>query len=163
MAMKPQSPKIKSLAEIVAIARRAKRAGKRIVTTNGAFDLLHVGHVHNLQKARAAGDILIVGINSDQSVRTHKDRTRPIIPARERAEVVAALHAVDYVFIFRTPNPIPWLEKIRPDVHAKGADRTHREMPEAAAVGKYGGKIARIPYLKNHSTTAIIEKIKRTT
>ena len=130
------------------------------MTTNGAFDLLHIGHVRNLQIAKSAGDILIVGVNSDRSVRTHKDKTRPIVPEMERAEVIAALEAVDYVFIFSAPDPIPWLKKIKPNVHAKGADRTIDQMVESSVVKKHGGKILRVPYLKGHSTSNIIKRIK---
>ncbi|HEY5220736.1 MAG TPA: adenylyltransferase/cytidyltransferase family protein [Candidatus Paceibacterota bacterium] len=158
--MKQSCTKIKSISEIAAIAKRAKRTGKTVVTTNGAFDLLHIGHVRNLQMAKSAGDILIVGVNSDRSVRTRKDKTRPIVPEVERAEVIAALEAVDYVFIFSTPDPIPWLEKIRPNVHAKGADRTIDQIVELSAVKKHGGKILRVPYIKGHSTSNIIKKIK---
>jgi rfaE bifunctional protein nucleotidyltransferase chain/domain len=149
-----------NIPQAIAIAQRAKRAGKTVVTTNGAFDILHIGHVRNLQKAKEAGDILIVGVNSDASVRTHKDLTRPIIPARERAEIIAALAMVDYVFIFKTPTAIPWLEKIPSDVHAKGADRPIKKMLEAPIMKKRGGKIFRVPYIKGRSTSNIIKKIK---
>jgi rfaE bifunctional protein nucleotidyltransferase chain/domain len=158
--MNTHRSKIKSILEVSVIVKKAKQAGKRIITTNGAFDLLHIGHIRNLEMAKSLGDILIVGVNSDKSVRTHKDQFRPIMPEKERAEVIAALDAVDYVFIFSTQNPIPWLKKIKPHVHAKGADRTLAEMPERIIVEKYGGTIQFIPYKKGHSTTAIIKKIK---
>jgi D-beta-D-heptose 7-phosphate kinase/D-beta-D-heptose 1-phosphate adenosyltransferase len=158
--MKP-NPKIKNLSEMPAIVRQAKRAGKKIVTTNGAFDILHIGHVRNLQVAKSAGDILIVGVNSDKSVRTHKDKSRPVVPQKERAEIIAALEAVDYVFIFDTPTALPWIAELKPHVHAKGADRALKQMLEPPVLKKYGGKILRIPYVKSHSTTGIIERIKQ--
>jgi D-beta-D-heptose 7-phosphate kinase/D-beta-D-heptose 1-phosphate adenosyltransferase len=158
--MRSHQSKIKSIPQVVEIARRAKKAGKKIVTTNGAFDLLHIGHVRNLQTAKAAGDILIVGVNSDRSVRTHKDHSRPIMPEKERAEVIAALESVNYVFIFNTSTALPWLELIPSDVHAKGADRPISGMLETPLMKKRGGKILRIPYIKGHSTSNIIKKIK---
>ncbi len=157
--MKSYPAKIKTLSNIIAITRHARRAGKTIVTTNGAFDLLHIGHVRSLEKAKSAGDILIVGVNSDASVRTHKDKTRPIIPEKERAEMIAALESVDYVFIFTSPDPLPWIKKIRPDIHVKGADRSIAQLPEAAIIKKYGGKLLLTPIYR--STTAIIKKIKQ--
>ncbi len=158
--MKAAKDKIKSLAEIVRIAKNAKRRGLTIVTTNGAFDLLHVGHARSLEKAKSLGDLLIVGINSDSSVRTHKDKSRPIVAARERAEIVASLAAVDYVFIFNTPNPIPWLRELKPDIHVKGKDRKMGEIIEKEAVEEKDGKIVLLPHDRRHSTTALIEKIK---
>src|SRR5580704_3026242 len=122
--------KIKSLNQIKKIADTAKAKGSVIVTTNGCFDILHVGHVHNLKKAKSHGDILIVGINSDASVRRYKGKSRPIVPQRERAEVLAALGAVDYVFIFDDDTPIPWISKIKPHIHAKGGDRKLSEIVE---------------------------------
>ena len=115
--------KIKSLAEILKIAEKAKKEGKKIVTTNGSFDLFHAGHVELLKKAKSKGDILIVGVNSDKSVREYKKKPgRPIIPEQFRAEAVAAIMYVDYVFLFDDLIPNPWLEKIRPDVHANSAE-----------------------------------------
>jgi rfaE bifunctional protein nucleotidyltransferase chain/domain len=159
--MDRKNRKIKSLREIEKIARRARARGQKIVTTNGAFDLLHVGHIDSLEKAKALGDVLIVGVNSDKSVRTHKDPSRPIVPERERAAMVASLKPVDHVFIFSTPTPIPWIKKIKPHVHAKGADRTMDQIVERFAVEENGGKIVLVPYLKRHSTTGLIEKVKK--
>ena len=147
--------------EIIAIARRARTKGQTVVTTNGAFDVIHVGHVRNLEVAKRCGDILIVGINSDASVKRYKGKNRPIIQAHERAEIIATLKPVDYVFIFESDTPIPWLKKIRPHVHAKGADRKISEIIEKPTLDEIGAKLVRIPYHKGKSTTAIIDKIKR--
>jgi rfaE bifunctional protein nucleotidyltransferase chain/domain len=154
--------KIKAFPEILRIANIAKRAGKRIVTTNGCFDIIHIGHVRNLAEAKSHGDILIVGINSDASVRRYKGDTRPINPQKERAEVIASLESVDYVFIFTTDGVIPWIKKLKPHVHAKGGDRKLSEIPECATVIENGGKMVRLKLVKKHSTTKVIEKVVRT-
>lgn len=151
--------KIVSLKRAVALASHARKRGKIIVTTNGSFDLIHAGHVRNLETARKLGDLLIVGINSDASVRRYKGPKRPINPQKERAEVVAALQCVTHVFIFNDDTPVAWVKKIKPHIHAKGADRTLSQMPEAKVVKEYGGKIVRLPYLKGKSTTNIIERV----
>lgn len=159
--MEKSSKKVRRLTDIVKIARRAQRRGLRVVTTNGCFDLLHIGHVRNLEAARSLGDLLIVGVNSDASVRTIKGRARPIVPVRERAAIVAALDCVDYVFIFGAQDPRGWLSKIRPDIHVKGSDRMLKDIPEANVVKKYGGKIKRVPLVKGKSTSRIIGIIVR--
>jgi len=156
--MKPARSKIKSPKEVIKIASRARRKGLKIVTTNGCFDLLHIGHARYLEKAKNLGDILIVGVNSDRSVRLSKGDHRPIIKARDRAEMVAALGAVDYVFIFNGKTPDSWLLKIKPHMHAKGGDRRMKEIPEKEIVKKCGGRIVLLPYVQNRSTTAIIKK-----
>ncbi|RKY02827.1 D-glycero-beta-D-manno-heptose 1-phosphate adenylyltransferase, partial [Candidatus Poribacteria bacterium] len=120
--------------KLVEIVERERRAGKRIVTTNGCFDLLHVGHVRYLYEAKRLGDVLIVAINSDESVRRIKGPLRPIIPQEERAEMVAALEPVDYVTIFDEDTPIPLIKAIRPDFHVKGGDYKLDEMIEREAV-----------------------------
>src|SRR3989338_3393543 len=104
---------IKKFSEILKIARKAKRQGLKIVTTNGVFDLLHIGHIRNLEFAKSLGDILIVGVNSDASVRAYKGKNRPIVPEIERALIVASLKSVDYVFIFEEKDPISWLKEIK--------------------------------------------------
>ena len=152
--------KIKTLLEILKIVQHSKRIGLKIVTTNGCFDLLHVGHVRNLKMAKTHGDLLIVGINSDASVRMNKDSTRPIIHEKERAELIAALEFVDYVFIFKTKTPIPWLTKVKPAIHVKGSDRTLHQIPERLIVEKHGGIIVLVPHTKKHSTSAIVKKIQ---
>lgn len=154
-----KNEKIKHLGEIVKIAARAKKKKLKIVTTNGCFDILHVGHIRNLRFAKSFGDILIVGINSDGSVRKNKGANRPIVPAQERAEILAALADVDYIFIFNDTTPIPWLKKIKPDVHIKGADRNLKQIVERGVLKKIGARLALAPYHKGKSTTALIKKI----
>lgn len=153
--------KIKPLEEILKIVEKAKREGKKIVTTNGSFDLFHAGHVELLKKAKSKGDILIVGVNSDKSVREYKKKSgRPIIPEKYRAEVVAAIIYVDYVFLFDNLVPNPWLEKIRPDVHANSAEYGAKCV-EAEVLEKYGGELYLVPKEGIPiSTTQIESKIK---
>jgi D-glycero-beta-D-manno-heptose 1-phosphate adenylyltransferase len=138
-------------------AADARGAGRRIVFTNGVFDLLHPGHVRYLQAARAEGDALIVGVNSDRSVRTNKGPTRPITPEAERAEILAALACVDAVAIFDDLTPADIIRRIQPDVLVKGADAiVGRDTVEAR-----GGKVVRIPVEAGWSTSSIVEKIRR--
>jgi len=153
--------KPKNLKAVAAFVRREKRKGKKIVTTNGCFDILHVGHIRSLAAAKKLGDILIVGINSDTSVRALKGNDRPIVPEEERAEVIAALEPVDAVFIFGEPDPRPWLAKLKPHVHAKGSDRSMNEIVEKDVVEAGGGKVVLLPLRKGRSTTDIVKKIKR--
>lgn len=156
--------KIKTLDHIIKIADFAKKSGKKIVTTNGCFDLLHPGHIANLEWAKSKGDILIVGINSDAGVRKHKDSGRPIISASNRARLLAGLSAVDYVFIFNTKTPAPWLAKVKPHIHIKGkGSEKHPDFPaDRAVIEKNGGKIILAPINKKLSTTKIINKILKT-
>ena len=148
-------------AAILKFVKQERRRGKIIVTTNGCFDILHVGHVRTLAAAKKLGDILIVGVNSDASVRALKGKGRPIISERERAEVLAALKPVDAVFIFYEKDPKKWLAKVKPDIHVKGGDRKMSEIIERDIVEKNGGKIVLIPVKKGRSTTNIIAKIRR--
>jgi rfaE bifunctional protein nucleotidyltransferase chain/domain len=143
------------------VAARARRSSKRVVTTNGCFDILHVGHIRSLAYAKSLGDLLIVGVNSDVSARANKGVGRPIVPARERAEMLSALESVDYVFVFSTTTPIPWIEKIRPAVHVKGSDRSLNQVIEREAVEKHGGRVVLFPHTKKHSASAIVSKILR--
>jgi D-glycero-beta-D-manno-heptose-7-phosphate kinase len=135
--------------------------GSVVVWTNGCYDLLHAGHVRNLKQAKEEGDILIVGVNSDASVRDNKGLARPIVPETERAEIVAALQCVDYVTIFDDKTPTAMLQRLRPDVHCKGADYAdgRKPMPEADVVLGYGGRIAYMHMHAGCSTTTLIEKI----
>ena len=152
--------KVMSLAKVLELVQRAKKAGKIIVTTNGCFDILHVGHVQYLTEAKALGDILIIGMNSDASVRRNKGPLRPIVPERERAQLLAALEAVDAVFIFDDKTPMPWLSKIKPHVHVKGGDYANIDkMIERETVEKGGGRVALARLAKNKSTTKVIAKI----
>ena len=124
------SSKIKTREELKSEIRKARSQGKKVVTTNGCFDILHVGHLRYLQKAKRLGDILIVAINSDESVRAIKGDKRPLVPEDERAEILAALECVDYVMIFPELDPIQFLKELRPDIHVKGGDYTLDQVVE---------------------------------
>lgn len=137
----------------------AKAEGARIVFANGCFDVLHVGHVRYLAGARKLGDILIVGINSDEQVAIQKGAGRPVLPAPERAEMVAALESVTYVTIFDEPTVEELLLTLKPDVHAKGTDYTTDTVPERDVVRSYGGQVAIVGDPKDHSTSAIIAQL----
>lgn len=147
---------LKKLLQELAILKKKK---KKIVFTNGCFDIVHAGHVRYLKKARSLGDCLVVGINSDSSVRTIKGSKRPIVPENERAEVLGALSFVDYVVKFNDPTPIKLIEAIRPDILAKGADWAAKDIAGGDIVRKNGGKIRRITLVKGRSTTNIIKRI----
>lgn len=136
-----------------------RRSNKQIVFTNGCFDLLHAGHVRYLCEARSHGDVLVVGLNSDQSVRSIKGERRPVIPQSQRAEVLAGLECVDYVTIFHEPDPLKLIEKIQPDVLCKGSDWTEDKIIGADIVKKLGGKVIRIQLTPEVSTSKIIQKI----
>jgi len=144
------------LADRIAAARES---GARIVLANGCFDVLHVGHVRYLAGARELGDILVVGINSDEQVAIQKGRGRPVLPAIERAEIVAALESVTYVTIFDEPTVEQLLLTLKPDVHAKGTDYTTESVPERDVVRSYGGQVAIVGDPKDHSTTEIIARV----
>jgi rfaE bifunctional protein nucleotidyltransferase chain/domain len=133
-----------------------RRGGERITLANGGFDLLHVGHVRYLRGAKALGGKLVVAVNSDESVRALKGEGRPIMPAAERAEIVAALADVDAVVIFPELDVRAIIREIRPDIHAKGTDYTADSVPEREEVAKYGGRVEIVGDPKNHSTSAII-------
>jgi len=133
-----------------------RRAGDRIILANGAFDLLHVGHVRYLSAAKALGGRLVVAINSDDSVRALKGEGRPVMSAEERAEIVAALDAVDAVVIFPELDVRALIREIHPDIQAKGTDYTEDSVPERDAVAKYGGRVAIVGDPKDHSSSAII-------
>lgn len=143
----------------VAASRRA--SGQVIVFTNGCFDLLHRGHVDYLQQARQLGDFLIVGLNGDESLRRLKGPGRPILPETDRAEVLAALRAVDAVVIFTQDTAEALVQALRPDIYVKGGDwqTAARRPPEAAVVESYGGRVEYIPYLAGHSTSKIVARI----
>ena len=145
--------------ELVRRVAAAKEAGARIVFANGCFDVLHVGHVRYLTGARTLGDVLVVGINSDDQVALQKGAGRPVLPANERAEIVAALEPVTYVTIFDEPTVTELLLALKPDVHAKGTDYTADTVPERDVVRSYGGQVAIVGDPKDHSTSAIIERL----
>jgi rfaE bifunctional protein nucleotidyltransferase chain/domain len=148
-----------SLAQAVAWVAHLRHDGKTIVFTNGVFDLLHPGHVRYLQDARREGDALIVGVNSDRSVREIKGPDRPITPDAERAEVVAALACVDAAFIFDEADPARVIERLQPDVLAKGADWAADRIIGREIVEARGGRVVRIPLAEGYSSSAIIKKI----
>ena len=153
--------KIVPRAELLTRATAHRSAGLRIVFANGAFDLLHAGHVRYLEAARREGDWLAVGVNSDASVGRVKGAGRPIVPEAERAEIVAALECVDAVVLFGEDSPAALLRELRPDVHAKGTDYTAESVPERDAVAAYGGKTAIVGDPKEHATTDLIEQIRK--
>jgi D-glycero-beta-D-manno-heptose 1-phosphate adenylyltransferase len=148
-----------SRSELLAQAAELRRAGRTIAFANGCFDLLHVGHIRYLTAAAQEADVLIVAINDDESVRTLKGEGRPILAASDRAELVAALRAVDYVVVFPESTVGPLLEAIRPDVHCKGTDYTLESVPERDIVRRYGGRIAIVGDPKDHSTRDLLARI----
>ncbi len=152
--------KILSGAELVEAAAGARAAGKKIVLANGAFDLLHVGHVRYLEAARREGDWLAAAVNSDRSVARAKGPGRPILPESERAEIVAALACVDAVAVFEEDSPAALIAAIRPDVHAKGTDYTAASVPERETVAAYGGRTVIVGDSKDHATSDLIERIR---
>ncbi|HEY3451445.1 MAG TPA: adenylyltransferase/cytidyltransferase family protein [Myxococcales bacterium] len=153
--------KIRSLDEVVAWVAQARRAGKTIALANGVFDLLHVGHVRYLQGARHLADVLVVAVNSDASTRAYKGPGRPVVPEAERAELVAALACVDHVVVFDQPDVRALLHALRPDVHVKGSDYTEETVPERDEVLAYGGRVAIAGDPKDHSSTALLDKLKK--
>lgn len=155
--------KVKPLEELVPIIDRERKAGKRIVLTNGCFDLLHPGHIRALEEAASKGDLLVVALNSDSSVRALKGRGRPILPQEARAEIIAALWCVDYVTIFDELRPDNVIRAIRPDVHVKSAEYRAEELPEREAVEEVGGRVELVGYVSGWSTSSIVERIRRGT
>ena|SRR5690349_9552858 len=151
--------KIVTADELVKAVAQDRAAGRIIAFANGCFDLLHVGHVRYLQGAAAEGDRLIVAVNDDASVRGLKGSGRPILPATDRAELVAALRGVDYVVIFGEPTVERLLTELKPDVHCKGTDYTIESVPERAVVESYGGRTAIVGDPKNHATRELLSRI----
>ncbi len=145
--------------DLVAIVKAAKRKGGRIVLANGCFDVLHVGHIRYLAAAKALGDLLIVGVNSDEQTRRLKGNGRPLLRQDQRAEIVSALETVDFVTIFEEPTVTELLLALRPDVHAKGTDYTEATVPERDVVRSFGGRVAIVGDPKNHSSSEIIDKV----
>jgi D-glycero-beta-D-manno-heptose 1-phosphate adenylyltransferase len=153
--------KIVSRDEALRLSAREKAAGRKVVFANGAFDLLHAGHVRYLEGARREADWLLVGVNSDASVARSKGVGRPIVPAAERAEIVAALESVDAVVVFEEDSPSALLDELKPDVHAKGTDYTSETVPERDVVARNGGRTVIVGDPKDHATTDLIERIRR--
>jgi D-beta-D-heptose 7-phosphate kinase/D-beta-D-heptose 1-phosphate adenosyltransferase len=154
------SGKLKSFEEIEAIAALARSNNQKVVFTNGCFDLLHRGHVHLLTTAKRYGDLLIVGINSDSSVKAIKGPHRPILPQQDRTALIAAMEMVDYVVLFDEPDPYRLISSIRPNVLAKGGDWGKEKIIGGDFVEEHGGRVVVIPYIKGFSSTEIIERIK---
>ncbi|OGS24357.1 MAG: glycerol-3-phosphate cytidylyltransferase [Elusimicrobia bacterium RIFOXYB2_FULL_48_7] len=147
--------KIKSRKDILFLSAKLKKSGKKIVFTNGCFDILHAGHIKIFRKAKSLGDVLIVGVNSDRSIRDLKGPKRPVVPAKYRAEIISALEYVDYVTVFDETSVLKLVSQVRPDVLVKGGHYSLKEV-----VGwQYARKVARIPVVKGFSTTAIIKRI----
>jgi len=145
--------------KIVETCKKFRLSGKKIVFTNGCFDILHAGHVRYLTTAKSFGDILIVGLNSDESVKMLKGANRPINNEKDRAEVLLGLKAVDYVVIFGERTAEKLIAEVHPDVYVKGGDYTIDKIPEAKIVQSYGGRVELVEFVAGHSTTKIIEAI----
>lgn len=148
-----------SIDRLNALVAHARAAGRRVAFANGCFDLLHVGHVRYLQAAAREGDLLVVGINDDASVRALKGEGRPVTPGFDRAEIVAAVRGVDYVTLFPGPDVAALLNLLRPDVHCKGTDYTVETVPEREIVRAYGGRIAIVGDPKDHSTKDLLQRL----
>ncbi|MGI6241691.1 MAG: D-glycero-beta-D-manno-heptose 1-phosphate adenylyltransferase [Candidatus Omnitrophota bacterium] len=152
--------KILTRATLPGVVAKIRRAKKRIAFTNGTFDILHLGHVTYLQKAKATADVLIVGVNTDRSVKTYKDPARPINPQNDRLQVLAALACVDYVILFDDPTPLKLILAVRPDILVKGADWALKDIAGAKEVLSWGGKVRRIKLVAGRSSTRIIRALK---
>src|SRR5215510_3850148 len=157
--MTAQTSNVVTCAALIKIVSDARATGLRIVLANGCFDVLHVGHVRYLEGARAEGDVLIVGVNSDEQVRQLKGEGRPILSQVDRAEIVGALQSVNYVTIFDEPTVEELLLAIKPDVHAKGTDYTVDTVPEREVVKSYGGRVVIVGDPKDHSTSEILSRM----
>ena len=157
--MMDAAKKVVTQAQIVTRLRESRKSGKKAVFTNGCFDLLHVGHVRYLAAARSEGDLLVIGLNSDASVKQIKGEKRPIVPQIQRAEVLAGLGFVDYVVIFDEPDPLKLIELLKPDVLVKGEDWTEENIIGADFVKSTGGKIVRVKFVEETSTSGIIGRI----
>ena len=153
-------PKLKTVKELMPLLSRLKKHKKKIVFTNGCFDILHVGHVRYLSRSKSLGHVLVIGLNTDLSVRAVKGPQRPVTPQKERAEVLSALSAVDFLVFFSEPTPLRLIQAIRPDFLVKGGDWKKKDIVGSAFVESYGGKELSLPYVKGFSTTALLEKIK---
>ncbi|MAH33638.1 D-glycero-beta-D-manno-heptose 1-phosphate adenylyltransferase [archaeon] len=151
--------KIKTINELKDISEKLRNQNKKVITTNGVFDILHIGHIRYLKEAKKLGDVLIVGINSDFSVKNIKEPQRPLNNQDDRAEAIASLEVVNFVVIFNEPNPIYLLGVIKPSIHVKGGDYNLSEIVEKDTVESNNGKVVLIPEVKGYSTTNFIKKI----
>jgi D-glycero-beta-D-manno-heptose 1-phosphate adenylyltransferase len=159
--MRAAASKVGTLDEVAAAVEAARAAGRRVAFANGCFDVLHVGHVRYLAGARAEGDVLVVGINGDASVRRLKGPDRPVMPEADRALLVAALRAVDHVVVFYEDDVKTLLLRLKPDVHCKGTDYTPDTVPERDVVRSYGGRVAIVGDPKDHDTRVLLERLRR--
>ena len=150
---------MKARKDLVKIVKDLKAKGKRIVFTNGCFDILHIGHVRYLEDAKARGDVLVVGVNSDASVRKLKGPKRPILPEEERAEILSGLGCVDYVTLFEERDPLKLITSLQPNVLAKGGDWTKEQIVGREVVERSGGEVAIIPFVEKASTSNVIGTI----
>jgi len=157
--MRPDNATILKRADLLAAIDRERAGGRTVAFANGCFDILHVGHVRYLEGAAAEADVLVVGVNGDESVARLKGPGRPLVGADERAEVVAALRGVDYVTVFDESSPADLIAALRPDVHCKGTDYTAESVPEAEVVRSYGGRVAIVGDPKDHSTTELLDRM----
>lgn len=149
--------KILSAAQLSAKLQKLHQQGKKIAFTNGTFDLLHLGHVTYLEKARQTADLLVVGVNSDRSVKSYKTPNRPLNPEKDRMTVLAALEAVSYVVMFSEPTPLKLILRLKPDVLVKGADWKKSAIAGVQEVESWGGRLVRVPLVKNKSTTRLLK------
>ena len=153
--------KIRSREELKDEVGRLKAGGKKIVFTNGCFDILHVGHTRYLGEAKKLGDALVVAVNSDSSVKAIKGEKRPLVPEAERVEVIASLEVVDFATVFFEETPVALIEELEPDVIVKGGDWDEKDVAGRESVKKWGGKVAIIPQVEGVSTTNVVEKIRK--
>lgn len=155
-------PKIKTRKQLNRILTSLRSKDKRVVFTNGCFEVIHTGHIRCLTRAKKSGDILVVAVNSDSSVRRLKGKNRPVVCEKDRMEIVAALECVDYVVLFREDTPGEIIEYLKPDILVKGADYKLHEIVGRKTMKRYGGKVKTIPLVKNKSTTRLIKHICQT-
>jgi rfaE bifunctional protein nucleotidyltransferase chain/domain len=160
MSARPARSKVGSLDDVRRHVDEARQAGRTVALANGCFDVLHVGHVRYLEGARREADVLVVGVNGDLSVRRLKGPGRPVMPAEDRAVLVAALRAVDHVVVFEEDDVGRLLLALKPDVHCKGTDYTTETVPEREVVQSYGGRVAIVGDPKDHDTRALLERIR---
>jgi rfaE bifunctional protein nucleotidyltransferase chain/domain len=153
------NPKIKTIGQMKQITARFRARGKKVVFTNGCFDILHVGHIRYLQESKKRGDILVVGLNTDRSVKQIKGEKRPIVPEKERAEVLSSLESVDYVVLFDEPDPLSLIQALKPTVLIKGADWPRSKIVGRESVEKTGGRVVRVPLVRGASSTGVITRI----
>jgi rfaE bifunctional protein nucleotidyltransferase chain/domain len=151
--------KLTTLKPLLKEVKKLRKAGKTIALANGCFDLIHVGHIRFLQEAKKKGDVLIVALNADDSVRQIKGALRPIFDQDDRADIISAIEFVDYVIIFNEPTVAKLLHSIKPDIHCKGTDYTYETVPEREVVKEYGGTISIVGDAKDHSSKDIIKQI----